>query len=57
MRGEIVPPSELIVTQISPPRGGCLLLGGFLIRGGGLYYIIVYKLVIHNSFNYTLACT
>ena len=33
MRGVIVPPSKLIVTNILPSKGGVFLLGGFLMRG------------------------
>ena len=35
MRGEIVPPSKLIVKKKSPPRGG-FLFGVVLIKGGRL---------------------
>ena len=42
MRGIIVPPSKLIVTYISP-KGGLLIRGGFLLRGGVDYiYIYIY---------------
>ena len=38
MRGVIVPPYKLIVNNNYPPKGGGFLLGGFLIKGGRLYY-------------------
>ena len=34
-RGVIVPPSKLIVTIFVPPKGGFLIRGLFLLRGGG----------------------
>ena len=39
MRGEIVPPSKLIVKKESAPKGGFLIRGGFLLRGGDYMYI------------------
>ena len=32
MRGEIEPPSKLIVTTTFPPKGDFLIRGGFLMR-------------------------
>ena len=36
MRGEIEPPSKLIVTNMFSPQGGGLLLGGGLLSGGSI---------------------
>ena len=50
MRGEIVPPSELIVNIFVPPKGGFLIRGGFLLRWGDYVYIIrmyIYIYVIY----------
>ena len=42
MRGVIVPPSKLIVTNVfSSPKGGCLL-GGLSLRGEDYIYIYTY---------------
>ena len=38
MRGEIVPPSKLIVKTNCPPQGGGLLLGGGSYQGGEIIY-------------------
>ena len=47
MRGEIVPPSKLMVIIIFLPKEGFLIRGVFLLRGG--YYIYIYIYIhIHN---------
>ena len=38
MRGEIVPPSKLIVKTNLRPREGFLIRWGFLLRGGDYSY-------------------
>ena len=46
MRGVIVPPYKLIVTNICSPQWGGFLLGGFLIRG------VEIIIIIHNIYIY-----
>ena len=45
MRGEIVPPSKLIVNNKSLPTGG-FLIRGVLIKGGRAHYSIVWYRIV-----------
>ena len=37
-----MPPSKLIVTILVPPKGGFLIRGVFLLRGGDYIYTYIY---------------
>ena len=53
MRGEIVPPSKLIVTIFVPPKGGFLIRGGFLLGGGDyIIGILLYSAILHSINTY-----
>ena len=45
MRGVIVHPYKLIVQVVVPPKGGFLIMGGFLIRGRRLLTFRVFIVV------------
>ena len=53
MRGVIVPPSKLIVKRNSPKV--LFLLGGFIIKGGRLYYY--YAMLCYTILYYTILYT
>ena len=54
MRGVIVPPSKLIVTNICSPQGGVSYYGGFLIKGGDYIYIYIYMMYLSPSLSLSI---
>ena len=53
MRGVIVPPYKLIVTNICSPEGGAFLLGGLLSRGWRLLLYTNNNTTNHNTTNHS----
>ena len=56
MWGVIVPPSKLIVAIFVPPKGGFLIRGVFLLRGGDYMCMYVYIYIYIYIYVHTYIC-